>query len=83
MNLFDQFVLLITGLVALYLVWRFFEHYRAAKNGYDLAYLAAFAVLLVAGLLLIGLSYAVLANPLVVIVAALIPLSISYGLVSE
>lgn len=83
MNLLDQIILLVTGLVAIYLLWRFFSHYQVSQAQHDIPYMIAFAVLLVAGLLLIFLSYAVLANPLVVIVAALIPLTLSYGLVSE
>ena len=83
MNLFDQIILLVTGLVAIYLLWRFFSHYQASQAQSDIPYMIAFAVLLVAGLLLIFLSYAVLANPLVVIVAALIPLALSYGLVRK
>lgn len=85
MNIFDQIVLLATGLVALYLVWRFVDHYRQSpgKPLQDIYYAASFAVLLVAGLLLIVLSYSVLQSPLVVIVAALIPLCLSLGLVSE
>ncbi|MDO9066294.1 MAG: hypothetical protein Q7U96_04345, partial [Chloroflexota bacterium] len=85
MNILDQIVLLVTGLVALYLVWRFVDHYRQSpgKRLQDIYYAASFAVLLVAGLLLIVLSYSVLQSPLVVIVAALIPLCLSLGLVSE
>ncbi len=83
MNLIDQIILLATGLVAIYLLWRFFSHYQSSKATSDIAYLVSFAVLLVAGLLLIFLSYSVLANPLVVIVAVLIPAALSLGLVSE
>lgn len=85
MTLFDQILLLATGLVALYLVLHFLRGYResSAKASHDLYYLIAFAVLLVAGLLLIGLGYGILANPLVVIVATLIPLTLSAGLVAQ
>ncbi len=82
MSLLDQIILLATGLVAIYLLWRFFTHYQSSKTMSDIWYLVSFAVLLVAGLLLIFLSYSVLANPLVVIVAVLIPAALSLGLVT-
>ena len=84
MNLFDQAILLLTGLTAIYLVWRFFQDYQ--KNGkpmYDIYYMLSFLVLLVAGLLLIIFTYAALANPLVVVVAYLIPFLLALGLVTE
>lgn len=83
MNLLDQIILLVTGLIALYLLWRFYNHYRSYRAGFDIPFMIAFTVLLVAGLLLIFLTYAVLENPLVIIVAALIPLALSYGLVRQ
>jgi hypothetical protein len=85
MNWWDIVILLVTGLVALYLVWRFFQHYRKspASHRFDIYYMIAFLVLLVAGLLLIFLTYDVLSNKLVVIVAALIPICLSLGLVIE
>jgi hypothetical protein len=85
MKIWDIITLLATGLVAIYLIWRFFQHYRksASSRLYDIYYIVAFAVLLIAGLLLIFLTYDVLSNKLVVIVAALIPLGISLGLVKE
>jgi len=81
----DKVILLLTGLVALYLVVNFFQagHRGGAEARSSHYYLVAFAVLLVAGLLLIALGYGVLANPLVVIVAAFIPLALSGGLVSQ
>lgn len=83
MNLLDQIILLATGLVAIFLLWEFYKHYRSHRAGFDIPYMIAFAVLLVAGLLLIFLTYQVLNNPLVVIVAAFIPLALSYGLVRQ
>lgn len=83
MNLLDRLVLLVTGLVAIYLLWRFYTDYRRSPAQHTLSYIIGFAVLLVAGLLLIALTYSVLASPLVVIVAALIPLGIATGLVGE
>ena len=83
MGIFDRLTLLLTGLVAIYLLWRFFGRYRQTGKTYDIYYMIAFAVLLVAGLLLIAFTYAALENPLVVIVAVLIPAGISLGLVAQ
>ncbi len=83
MTLFDQIVLLLTGLVAIYLILRFFHRYRSTSQVCDVYYMVSFAVLLVAGLLLILFSYDALANPLVVIVAYLLPAGLSLGLVAE
>ncbi len=85
MTLFDRLVLLVTGLVAIYLVVHFYRKYRQgnSKTNYNLYYLAAFAVLLVAGLLLIALGYDILANPLVVIVSSFIPALLATGLVTQ
>jgi len=83
MGIFDRLVLLLTGLVAIYLIWRFFGRYRQTGKMADIYYMIGFGVLLVAGLLLIAFTYAALENPLVVIVAVLIPAGISLGLVAE
>ena len=85
MNLFDRVTLLATGLVAIYLIFRFVQDYRRKEPHplYDIYYMISFTVLLVAGLLLIAFTYDALANPLVVVVAYLIPLGLSLGLVSE
>lgn len=83
MNLFDKAVLLVTGLVAMYLLWRFYARYTASKKLFDIYYLGGFAVLLVAGLLLIFFGYGILASPLVLTVASLIPLGISLGIANQ
>ena len=85
MNLFtfDNLILLITGLVALYLVWRFYTRYSKEKKLWDIYYMMGFAVLLVSGLLLIFLGYSILASPYVLTVASLIPLGISLGLMNQ
>ncbi len=80
MTLFDRLVLLATGLVAIYLIWRFAQHSRTVKRSSEVYYIISFAVLLVAGLLLIAFTYDVLASPLVVIVAVLIPAGLATGL---
>lgn len=80
MKLVDRILLLGTGLIALYLVWRFTHD---GPQLHDLYYATSFSVLLVAGLLLIGFGYGVLESPLVAIVAALIPTALAAGLVRE
>ena len=83
MTLFDRIVLLATGLVAIYLIWRFVEDYRKEKPRYDIYYIISFTVLLVAGLLLIFSGYGILESEWVVIVSVLIPACLSLGLVTE
>lgn len=83
MTILDRVFLLFAGLIAIFLLWRFFTHYQRERTRHDLYYIVGFAVLLVAGLLLIAFTYAALANPLVVIVAVLIPAGLSLGLVTE
>ena len=83
MNLFDQIVLLLTGLVAIYAIWRIGSRYRKEKNLYDVYYLLGFVVLLVSGLLLIFLGYGILASPYILTVASLIPLGLSMGLMNQ
>lgn len=83
MTLFDRIVLLATGLVAIYLLYRFYVQYREKRNVAYISYMVGFGVLLVAGLLLIAFTYDALGNPLVVIVSYLIPAGISLGLVAQ
>ncbi len=85
MNLFtlDNLFLLLTGLIAAYLLWRFYTRWSKEKKLYDLYYGMGFLVLLVSGLLLIFLGLGILASPYVLTVASLIPLGISMGLAEE
>jgi len=84
MTWFDQLVLLGTGLVAVYLIYRFAQDYlRKGKPFYDVYYMIAFAVLFVSGVLLIFLGYGILPRASVVIVTTLIPLAIATGLINE
>lgn len=83
MTILDRVLLLLAGLTAIYLLWKFFTHYQREHTRYDIYYMVSFAVLLIAGLLLIAFTYSALANPLVVIVAALIPAGLSLGLITE
>jgi len=83
MTIFDQIVLLVTGLVALYLVILFYRRYTKEKGLHDVYYMLGFLVLLVSGLLLIFLGYDILQSPYVLTVASLIPLGISLGIMNQ
>jgi len=85
MNLFtlDNLFLLLTGLTALYLLWRFYTRWSKGKALYDVYYMLGFLVLLVSGLLLIFLGLGILSSPYVLTVASLIPLGISMGLMEQ
>jgi len=83
MNWFDRIVLLLTGLVAAYLVWRFWTRYSKGKKLFDLYYIMEFVVLFVSGVLLIIRGYGILSSPFVLTVASLIPLGISMGVVEQ
>ena len=83
MKLFDQIVLLLTGLSAAYIAWRFYTRYSKNKALHDVYYMLGFVVLLVSGLLLIFGGWGLLDSPLVLTVATLIPLGISMGLMNQ
>jgi len=85
MNLFtlDNLFLLLTGLVAIYLLWRFYTRWIKEKKIFDLYYGMGFLVLLVSGLLLIFLGLSILSSPYVLTVASLIPLGISMGITEQ
>jgi len=85
MNLFtlDNLFLLLTGLSAAYLLWRFHGRWSQGKALYDVYYMMGFLVLLISGLLLIFLGLGILSSPYVLTVASLIPLGISMGLVEQ
>ena len=83
MTLFDQIVLLLTGLTAIYILYYFFKRYQKEKALYDVYYMLGFGVLLVSGLLLIFFGWGILASPYVLTVATLIPLGISMGLMNQ
>lgn len=83
MTILDRIILLLTGVVALYLVWRFYTRYQREKKLFDIYYMMGFLVLLVSGLLLIVLGWDILASPYVLTVASLIPLGISMGIMNQ
>lgn len=78
-TLLDIVLLLVTGLTAVYLVWRFWQR----KEVYDWYYIMSFTVLFVSGVLLIFLGYDILGTPFVLTVASLIPLGISMGIAEQ
>ena len=81
----DNLFLLLTGLLAAYLCWVFYQRYTQNKALFNLYYLMGFAVLLISGLLLIfhPSHLGLLASPYVLTVASLIPLGISMGVAEE
>jgi hypothetical protein len=83
MTLLDQILLLATGLVSIYLIWRFYGAYSKTKHIYDIYYMISFAVLLISGVLLIFLGWDILSSPYVLTVTSLMPLGISLGLVMQ
>lgn len=85
MNLFsiNNLFLLLTGLIAIYLLWHFYTHWSKTKALYDVYYMMGFLVLLVSGLLLIFLGLGILGTPFVLTVASLIPLGISMGIAEQ
>ena len=83
MTWFDQIILLLTGLTAVYLIWRFYSRYSKGKALHDIYYMMGFAVLFVSGVLLIFGGWDLLASPYVLTVATLIPLGISMGLMNQ
>jgi hypothetical protein len=81
----DNLFLLLTGLLAAYLCWYFWQRYNLNKALHNIYYLMGFAVLLISGLLLIfhPSHLGLLSSPFVLTVASLIPLGISMGLAEE
>ena len=81
----DNLFLLLTGLLAAFLCWVFYQRYTQNKALFNLYYLMGFAVLLISGLLLIfhPSHLGLLASPYVLTVASLIPLGISMGVAEE
>jgi hypothetical protein len=83
MTLLDRIFLLATGLIAIYMLYRFVSYYRKTGAKGVVFFMISFAVLLVAGLLLIIFTYTALESPFVIIVAVLIPAGLATGLVAK
>ncbi len=80
---FDGAILLLTGLTAVYAIYRLWGRYSVEKNLYDIYYMAMMAVLFVSGVLLILFGWGLLASPLILTVTTLMPLALSLGLVAQ
>jgi cytochrome b561 len=85
MTVLDIVSLLLTGLVAAYLVFRFYQDFQSKtpKPRPNIPYMASFTVLLVSGLLLIIFGWEILPRPEIIVVTTLIPLALAVGLVCE
>lgn len=93
MTIFDRIVLLLTGLIAIYMIWYFIgkQKNQSSAAPINLYATVSFAVLLVAGLLLIFFGWEILGllgqgsqkSLFVAVVAGLIPFSLATGLVSK
>jgi len=85
----DNLFLLLTGVLAIFLILKFWGRYSEKKATHDIYYLIGFIVLLVSGLLLIFLGYKILGlggsslSPFILPIASLIPLGISMGLAEQ
>lgn len=84
-TLLDQLILLLTGLSAVYLIFRFIQAIKGTseKAKYFYHYIVSFAVLFVSGVLIILFDFAILARPEIKIVATLIPFTIATGLMCQ
>ena len=80
MKIIDRILLLITALLAAYLVVVSIEGMSSLSM---FSYTIAIGVLLVAALLLLIMGWEILDSPLVVIVSTIIPLALSLGLIAE
>ncbi len=82
---FDGLILLLTGLTAIYMIFRFMQRQKNPETAgiWNIYYSVGFLVLLVAGLLLIIFGWGALANNFVAVVAGLIPFSLATGLIAQ
>jgi len=85
MTIIDRIFLLLAGVVAIYMLWHFFKKHKSSEKTFlcHYYYMISFAVLLVAGVLLIIFGWAALGNDWVAIVAGLIPFGLATGLISR
>ncbi len=85
MTVFDRIILLLTGLVAAYLVFILYKDYqsRDPKPRPNILYMISFTVLLVSGVLLILFGWEILPRPEIIVVTTLLPFGIAVGLICE
>jgi len=84
-SILDQGLLLLTGLTAVYLIYRFIQVFKERKDNkkHFIPLMVSFAVLFVSGVLVILFDFEVLGRPEIKIVATLIPFGIAIGLMCE
>lgn len=85
MELWQQIVLLATGLIAIYMIYFFIKKQQDSEKACSCNwyFIASFAVLLVAGLILIFADWEALEHPFVDIVAGIIPFGLAIGLIKK
>jgi len=84
-TILDQIILLLTGLTAVYLIYRFIQANKASTETtkYYYHYIVSMAVLFVSGVLVILFDFTILARPEIKIVATLIPFALASGLMCQ
>jgi len=83
MTMLDRGILLATGIVAIYMLFVLFKKQKAKAETENIFFIMSFAVLLVAGLILIFSNWDSLLSPFVAIVAGLIPFGLALGLIKK
>ena len=83
MTILDRIFLLLTGLIAAYMVYFFFKKNGEKKCSCNYYFILSFLVLLVAGVILIFSGWGALANNFVAVVAGLIPFGLATGLIAK
>ena len=83
MTVLDKIFLLLTGLIAAYLIYFFFKKNSEEKSSENIYFIVSFLVLLVAGLILIFSGWGALGNNFVAVVAGLIPFGLATGLIAK
>ncbi len=83
MTILDRIFLLLTGLIAAYMIFYFFKKNKEEKCSCNWYFILSFLVLLVAGLILIFSGWGALANNFVAVVAGLIPFGLATGLIAK
>ncbi len=81
MTILDRLFLLLTGLIALYLIGHFWKKQQDNPCTCNVYYIISFLVLLISGVLLLFGGWGLLGNDLVAVVASLIPFSLATGLI--
>jgi len=84
-TILDRLILLLVGLTAVYLTYRFYKDYNEnkPKSKQNIYYIVSFTVLFVSGVLIIFLGFDILKNPLISIVATILPFGIATGLIAQ